>query len=135
MFGEKWREQLRKRCRDEASVDGLVNLLKKVLVFDPASRHKFYEIPGSYTPMLTLYISKANRFFVFSLVIFYVFRFICYSCFGSYVFSSYINIPLCAASGISQLQYLTVICTPWVICTVAYSFVEAFLNGLARFFL
>jgi len=32
------RERLQKRSTDEASVDGLVNLLKKVWVLDPASR-------------------------------------------------------------------------------------------------
>ena len=35
---QKRREELRKYSADEASVDGLVNLLKKVLVLDPASR-------------------------------------------------------------------------------------------------
>jgi serine/threonine-protein kinase SRPK3 len=35
---QKRREEFRKCYADEASVDGLVNLLKKVLVLDPASR-------------------------------------------------------------------------------------------------
>ena len=36
-WAKRW-EQFRKRCADEASLDGLVNLLKKVLFFDPALR-------------------------------------------------------------------------------------------------